>query len=137
VSAKTFLDTLFVVALINQRDQYHGRATELAALYERRAFLTTDAVLIEIGNALARKFKQQAVEAIGHLLSSEDVQVVQLTAELFAEAFALYESHQDKEWGLTDCISFVVMRRENVQEALTFDQHFVQAGFQALMRDVG
>ena len=137
MSATTFLDTLFVVALINHRDQYHASATELAAQYEGRAFLTTDAVLLEIGNALARKFKQQAVETIGHLLSSEDVQVVRLTTELFAEAFSLYESHQDKEWGLTDCISFAVMRREGVQEALTFDQHFVQAGFQAVMREVG
>ena len=137
MSTRTFLDTLYVIALINQRDQYHGRTTELAAQYERRAFLTTDAVLLEIGNALARKFKQQAVEVIGHLLSSEDVQVVRLTPDLFAEAFTLYESHQDKEWGLTDCISFVVMRRESVQEALTFDQHFVQAGFQALMREAG
>jgi uncharacterized protein len=137
VSARTFLDTLFVIALINQRDQYHDRATALAAQYEGRGFLTTDAVLLEIGNALARKFKQQAVEAIGHLLTSEDVQVLRLTPELFAEAFALYESHRDKEWGLTDCISFVVMRREGVQEALTFDQHFVQAGFEALMRETG
>jgi predicted nucleic acid-binding protein len=94
-------------------------------------------VLLEISNALARKFKQQAVETIRHLLSSEDVQVVRLTPELFAEASTLYELHQDKEWWLTDRISFVVMRRESVQEALTFDQHFVQAGFRALMREVG
>jgi predicted nucleic acid-binding protein len=45
----------------------------------------------------------------------------------------LYKSHQDKAWGLVDCISFVVMREAGVNQALTFDQHFVQAGFQALM----
>ncbi len=130
-----FIDTLFVVALINQRDQYHARAAELAERYDGERFLVTDAVLVEIGNALARNFKRQAVEVIEHFLSSEDVEVVRLSLGLFAEAFALYRSHEDKEWGMTDCLSFVVMRHAGVKEALTFDQHFVQAGFKALMRD--
>ena len=57
-----------------------------------------------------------------------------MSTSLFNDAFDLYKTHQDKEWGLVDCISFVVMRHEDVCEALTFDQHFVQAGFTALMR---
>lgn len=135
MAARTFVDTLFVIALINQRDQYHERAAELAARYERERFLTTDAVLLEIGNALAKKYRQEAVEVITHLLTSEDVEVVRLTPALFDESFALYKSHEDKEWGLIDCISFVVMHQTGIQDALTFDQHFVQAGFRALMRD--
>jgi len=47
----------------------------------------------------------------------------------------LYKTHQDKEWGLIDWISFVVMQEADIRKALTFDQHFVQAGFRALMRD--
>jgi hypothetical protein len=58
---------------------------------------------------------------------------VHLTPDLFAQGFGLYKSHQDKAWGLVDCISFVAMRAARVNQALTFDQHFVQAGFQALM----
>jgi predicted nucleic acid-binding protein len=135
VSKTIFVDTLFVVALINRRDQYHDRAEELANRYEGQEFLTTDAVLVEVGNALARRFKQEAIEIIEHFLASEDVQLVRLTPDLFTEAFALYKSHQDKEWGLTDCISFVAMRKAKVEDALTFDEHFVQAGFKALMRD--
>jgi predicted nucleic acid-binding protein len=60
---------------------------------------------------------------------------VHLTPRLFAQGFTLYKSHQDKAWGLVDCISFIVMREAGVNRALTFDQHFVQAGFQALMRE--
>jgi predicted nucleic acid-binding protein len=134
VSKITFIDTLFVVALINQRDQCHQRAVELAGEYDGQLFLTTDAVLLEIGNALARNYKAQAIEVIEHFLSSPDVQVVRSTPALFEEAFALYKTHQDKEWGLVDCTSFVVMQQAGVEGALTFDQHFVQAGFQALMR---
>jgi predicted nucleic acid-binding protein len=135
VSERIFIDTLFVVALLNQRDQYHELAAALADRYEGRAFLVTDGVLLEIGNALARNFKQQAVEVITRLVSSEDVEVVRLTPPLFDEAFTLYRAHQDKEWGLVDCLSFVVMRQAGAADALTFDRHFVQAGFCALMRD--
>ncbi len=132
---KTFIDTLFVVALVNHRDQYHDQAAELAVSYDGQPFLTTDAVLLEIGNALARKYRRQAVEIIEGFLSSEDVEVVRLSAELFEKAFALYKAHQDKEWGLIDCVSFAAMREAKIQDALTFDQHFVQAGFRALMRE--
>lgn len=135
MSLKIFIDTHFVVALINQRDQYHDQATALAGSYEGQPFLTTDAVLLEIGNALARKYRRQAVEIIEDFLSSDDVEVARLTPELFSEALALYKHHQDKEWGLIDCISFAAMRQAEVQNALTFDQHFVQAGFRALMRE--
>lgn len=135
MSGKTFIDTVFVVALINQRDQYHERAAELAESFEARRFLITDALLLEIGNALARNFRPQAAEVIEYFLSSGDVEVVRLTPDLFDEAFALYQAHRDKEWGLTDCVSFVAMRRAGIQEAMTFDQHFVQAGFRALMRE--
>jgi len=43
-------------------------------------------------------------------------------------------STTDKEWGLTDCISFVAMRQRNLTEALTADSDFEQAGFKALLR---
>ena len=132
---QTFIDTLFVVALINQRDRYHEQAMEMAELYEGQPFLTTDGVLLEIGNALARGYKAEAVEVIQGFLLSEDVEVTHLTPELFDRAFALYQSHQDKEWGLIDCISFVVMGDAGAAGALTFDKHFVQAGFRALLRE--
>ncbi|MEH2370727.1 type II toxin-antitoxin system VapC family toxin [Nostoc sp.] len=133
VRNKIFVDTLFVVALINQRDQYHPRASELADSLETQLLITTDAVLLEIGNALARNYKNEAVEIIEHFFGSDEVEIVRLTPELFAQAFTLYKTHQDKAWGLVDCISFVVMKQAEVSQALTFDRHFVQAGFQALM----
>ena len=133
---KTLVDTLFVVVLINKRDQHHNAAAELADLYDGQPLVITDAVLLEIGNALARSYKQEAVEVIDTLLNSADVEVVRLTPRSFAQAFELYRTHADKEWGLVDCLSFVVMRDAGITAALTFDKHFVQAGFQALLRDV-
>ncbi|MBI3942144.1 MAG: type II toxin-antitoxin system VapC family toxin, partial [Chloroflexi bacterium] len=89
-------------------------------------------VLLEIGNALARSYKAEAIQAIDDLILSEDVEVVRLTTELFSQAFELYKTNKDKTWGLVDCLSFVVMQNLDVDRALTFDHHFVQAGFQAL-----
>ena len=134
---RIFIDTLFVVALINPRDQYHAKATELAAKYENHPFLVSDAVLLEIGNGLARNYKQEAIEVIEDFFDSEEVEIVRLTPELFERAFELYKKYKDKDWGLIDCISFIVMTEAGVNQALTFDQHFEQAGFEALMANDG
>lgn len=129
---KLFLDTSFVIALINERDQYHGIALDSISQYDRHPFVTTDAVLPEIGNALSRRYKTAAIQVIQEFMSTDNVEVLHLSAELFVQAFDLYCTYQDKEWGLVDCVSFVVMQDLNIQEVLTFDHHFVQAGFRQL-----
>lgn len=134
---RTLIDTHFVVALNNRKDRHHDEAVELAALYEGEPTVVTHAVLLEIGNSLASGLKQEAVRVIDSFLASADVEVVPTTPELFDRAFSLYRSRLDKDWGLVDCISFVVMQERGMTDALTFDQHFVQAGFRALMRPSG
>jgi hypothetical protein len=62
------------------------------------------------------------------------VEVVPMTSDLYGQAFDLFRNRPDKEWGLTDCASFVVMRARGMTDALTSDDHFEQAGFQALLR---
>jgi predicted nucleic acid-binding protein len=121
--------------LINPRDQYHDKAVELASKYEDQPLLVTDAVLLEIGNGLARNYKQEAIEIIEYFFTSEEVEIVHLTPGIFDRAFELYKRYEDKKWGLIDCITFVVMKDVGVSEALTFDRHFQQAGFKALMNE--
>jgi hypothetical protein len=53
---------------------------------------------------------------------------------LFDARVALYGERMDKDWPLTDCISFVVMQREGITDALTGDRHFEQAGFVPLLK---
>lgn len=132
---RIFVDTGYVIALINQRDQYHQQASELANRFEGYPLLVTDAILLEIGNALVRNYKKEAIELIEQFFDSDEVEVVRLTPQLFDQAFALYKMYEDKQWGLVDCISFAVMRAAGVSQALAFDRHFVQAGFQVLMRE--
>ena len=46
----------------------------------------------------------------------------------------LFAARKDKDWSLTDCISFVVMQEHGITDALTADHHFEQAGFVALLK---
>lgn len=94
--SRIFVDTGFVIALINQRDQYHQQASELAARFEGYPLLLTDAVLLEIGNALVRNYKKEAIETIEQFFDSDEVEVVRLTPQLFDQAFSLYKMYEDK-----------------------------------------
>ncbi len=132
---KIFVDTGFVVALINEKDEHHDKAIELSIEFERKPVIITDSVLLEIGNSLSRKHKEFAVAAIEKFLTTEETEIIRLDETLFNKAFELYKTHNDKTWGLVDCISFIVMQENGITDALTSDKHFVQAGFRALMLD--
>ena len=64
---------------------------------------------------------------------TDNIKVIGVDTTLLMQALALYQSRSDKTWGLTDCISFIVMQQNNLTDAVTGDRHFVQAGFRALM----
>lgn len=127
-----FVDTSFVIALINSNDQYHNQAQHLSYRFENSPLLTTDAVLLEICNALAKTFRQEAITITEVLRTSKNTEVVEVRTSLFEKGFETYQKYDDKDWGLVDCISFVVMWERGVTEALTFDGDFKQAGFMIL-----
>ena len=131
----TFVDTNFLLALINGRDEFHDKAVALSNRYRGLSLVTTDAVLLEVGNGLARGFRREAAALFEELETSAEATIVRLDPEIFEAGLSLYKLHQDKEWGLVDCVSFVVMRQLDIEDVLTSDKHFVQAGFRALMRD--
>ncbi|HXH69582.1 MAG TPA: PIN domain-containing protein [Pyrinomonadaceae bacterium] len=131
-----FLDTAYIFALFNTRDQWHEQALkwQRKIVLENLPVLTTEFVLVEIGNGLSSiKFRGSAANIIQTLQENAFVKIIPTSSELFVQAFNLYEQRQDKSWGLTDCISFVVMRENEITEALTTDDHFRQAGFKALL----
>jgi predicted nucleic acid-binding protein len=61
------------------------------------------------------------------------LKIIRLDKILFDAGWQLYKQRLDKEWSLTDCISFVVMRHESITQAFTSDRHFEQAGFMKLL----
>ncbi len=133
---KVFLDAAYAIALSSPTDQYHGHAKVIAEQLEADGtqLITTSAVLLEIGNALAKqRYRAAAIELLDSLQEDSDVEIVPISEDLYERAFQLYRERQDKEWGLTDCISFVVMNDRGLMKALTTDEHFKQAGFQVLL----
>ena len=105
-----FLDTAYVFALLNTRDQWHARAKQWEQLLarERRPLVTTEYVLVEIADGLASlRFHSQALHAIAVLTTSPLLAMIPASTELLAQALTLYSNRPDKEWGLTDCASFI------------------------------
>ena len=131
---RLFLDTVFVQALYNSRDQYHDVALALLPQIEAAAAVwTTEAILVEVGNGLSAVNRQGAIEFIQLCYQTSNIHVVSIDSALLNRALQLYAARMDKTWGLTDCISFIVMQDQNLIEAATADVHFVQAGYQALL----
>jgi uncharacterized protein len=131
-----FLDTAHVLALTNERDQWHTAALRwserIAA--DNLPLITTEFVLLEIGNALAAvRARKIGAEVIRTIRSSDSVEIVPASRALFEAGLALYGSRADKDWGMTDCTSFVTMMDRGIADALTVDRHFGQAGFRALL----
>ncbi len=128
-----FADTFYFLALLNRADESHGRCETFAREY-RGEVLTSAYVLVEVADGLAKpQHRVQTARFIRALQNSPHVRIVPASEALLHRGLDLYASRPDKEWSLTDCISFLIMADEHLQEALTGDQHFKQAGFTPLL----
>lgn len=130
-----FLDTSFVVALHTSDDQSHRAAVDSwrSVLSQRRRLMTTTFILDETATLLnACGLHELAVAAGTQLIKSPAVALVHVDVGLLERGWSYFCRHADKRYSLTDCISFVAMEERGLREALTFDQHFAQAGFEAL-----
>jgi len=129
-----FVDTFYFLALLNQDDAAHRKALTLSEKLTD-PIITTAWVLTEVGDALAApNLRSVFVELTEALREDRNTTIVPPTQALFDKGLDLYASRADKDWTLTDCISFVVMQERGLTKALTGDRHFEQAGFDALLR---
>jgi predicted nucleic acid-binding protein len=135
VSGPIFADAFFFIGLLNSRDQHHEQVLDAAREYRGIRLVTTDWVLLETADALCTSpvLRRLAGQVIRAALAGGSMMVVAATPQRWQKALAFYELHSDKHWGLTDCLSFIVMRDNGITKALTGDHHFVQAGFEALI----
>jgi predicted nucleic acid-binding protein len=131
---EVFADTAFFVGLLNERDELHPQEKGLVKEYVGRT-LTTYWVLLELANYCASTpYRETAGAFIATWLGDAAEECVSPSGAAFLEGLRLYRDRPDKEWSLTDCISFSLMRERRIVEALTSDHHFEQAGFQILLK---
>jgi hypothetical protein len=131
---RCFGDTFFYLAYLNRRDEVNQRAVRFMQEHDP-AIVTTAWVLTEVGDALAKTRRRQFGELLDALDADPRTEVIAASQALFDAGVKLYLSRADKEWPLTDCISFVVMQEHGLTDALTGDRHFEQAGFRCLLAD--
>lgn len=129
-----FADTFFYLAILCPTDAHHAQATDWSASYDG-ALLTTSWVLTELADAFGKTTQRTGfVQFYQSLLDDPRMEIVPASEELWERGLKLYSSRPDKDWSLTDCISFVVMQERGLKDALTGDHHFEQAGFKALLK---
>ncbi len=129
-----FADTFYYLALLSKGDAAHERTVEVSRKL-RCPIITTAWVLTEVADGLATTSRRTLLpELLRQLRSDPHVVVLEMSRELFDRGVELYSARSDKEWSLTDCISFVVMNDHKLTEALTADHHFEQASFRILLK---
>jgi predicted nucleic acid-binding protein len=134
-----FADTCYLIAIQRPKDSLHRRAVELSdKLFPQWKIVTSDLVIIETLNyfcghgALTR---ESVFVLLSEFRRDSGIEVVKFSDELFGRAGKLYSQAQDKSWSFTDCSSFAIMHERGIHDALTYDHHFQQAGFRALLRE--
>lgn len=133
-----FVDTSGWAAAFVKRDRHHSQAIALLnAQLATGPVITTNYVLSELTALFLsplRVPKTKQVQILKDLRNSPTIEVVVIDPILEAAAWRLWETRLDKEWSLVDCASFVVMQQRGLQDALTNDHHFEQAGFTRLLK---
>ena len=132
-ASRAFADTHFYLALMHADDPCHERAVSYMESDLRIA--TSEFIVLELGDACCSQEDHEDFFSLFHgIMQSPNVEVVPVSSELLKRGLDLMKQRPDKDWSLTDCISFTIMNDLDLTDALTGDRHFDQAGFRALLR---
>jgi predicted nucleic acid-binding protein len=131
---KLFIDSSYFIALQLRNEQNHQFAlTHWQGLDRNQCFVTTSFIFDEVVTFFnSRGFHSVAVSWGDRLLQSQKLELIEVDDQLFIDGWNYFKKYSDKSFSLTDCISFVVMKSLDLEIALTFDHHFLQAGFSKL-----
>ena len=133
-----FADSGYWIALARTNDALHEKVMVVTERMAARRIITSEMVLVEFLNYMARfgmDNRKLAVDTIRRLISDPNVEIIPQTSQQFVAAVQRYGERLDQRWSVTDCASFLIMERRDIQEALAHDRDFVAAGFAALLRD--
>lgn len=133
-----FADSFYWIALFHPADQWHSPAMKICTEKAISNIVTTEEVLIEFLTQFAKSGPHTRHKTAGFVRSifmDRSIHILEQTSSSFEAGLRLFESRLDKAYSMTDCISMTAMKAEGITAVLTYDEHFVQEGFQALFRD--
>jgi len=128
-----FIDSGAFLARTIKRDQYHGEAVAFWKRLQgtRERCFTSSFVLSETFTLLGRRAGYEfAAERARNIYASERLTLLRPAREDEIEAIELLGKFADQKVSFTDCVSFVLMRRNRLKRVFSFDSHFERAGFE-------
>jgi predicted nucleic acid-binding protein len=133
---EVFADTSGLYALVDKNDACHSAARKVVEviLREGRRLVVTDYVIDEsVTLAKARGGPLVADRLLELIERSQGIRIEWVGPDRFAATRAFFRKHADHAYSFTDCSSFVVMRELRLDQALTTDRHFGEAGMEVLL----
>jgi predicted nucleic acid-binding protein len=130
-----FIDTFYLIALSNARDQGHPRALAFAQSRDDFHLYTVDEVLGEYLTFFSTgrpHIREEAANTVMMIMADPDITIIPQSRASFLAGLQFYAARLDKHYSYADCVSMVTMRRESLTEVLTNDHHFAQEGFRIL-----
>lgn len=129
-----FADTSYFLAFLGDHDEHHERAMAWARVL-RAGVLTTEYVVVEVANSLTKGADRALFADFYRGIRAENtMEIIPASTGLQDRGAKLFADRADKQWSLTDCISFLVMSDRGLHDALSTDRDFEEAGFRALLR---
>ncbi|MEW5953109.1 MAG: PIN domain-containing protein [Bacillota bacterium] len=126
---RVIADTSAIYALIDRSDEFHQKATQIVKelSLKRVDLILTNFVLAEthalilsrLGHELAREWIKNLIWTIEHVKREDE-----------KRAREIIINFQDKTFSYTDASTFAVMERLKIDSAFSFDNHFMQYGWQ-------
>lgn len=131
-TVRYFVDTWFWCAFTSERDSHHREAVAIAQKLKGSTLVTSQMVLTEFLNMFSDKgdyWRRKASLMVATISKNKSIIVFEQSGKQFVDSVGFYAKHDDKQWSLTDCSSFIAMRDEGITVAITNDKHFEQASF--------
>ena len=131
---RVFIDTSAFYALADPRDGNHVEAIAARRVLTdtRSRLYTSNFVLAEAHGLLLGRLGRFTALQILLDVDRSNTTIERASATDEQRARAILASYTDKDFSLTDAISFAIMQRLGITQAFSFDSDFAQYGFDIL-----
>lgn len=136
-SRHVLIDASAYFALADDDDANYAVAQAILSnlASQHYSLFTTTFVAAETHALLLARLSQNSATRFLRELEQSSTTLLHPAVDDLARARAIIYRYRDRDFSLTDTISFAMMERLGITVAFTFDRHFVQYGFTVLIPD--